>query len=244
MLWRSFSGPTSHQCTTTDMTSHLKIITTEDGSSSLYNAELKETYHSFHGAIRESRHVFIENGLAHWCGLSENMSPSILEVGFGTGLNAILTLDWLAQHNKSAHYDTLEAFPLEMGIVEALNYKALIGTNSALDHFNELHNLPWGQAVDIADRFTFTKFLVELADFIPQKGYDIIYYDAFAPSKQPEMWTIDAIEKVVSSLNDHGVFVTYCARGQLKRDLKALGLMVETLDGPPGKKEMVRAVKA
>lgn len=203
----------------------IKVITTSDGSHSLLNTELDETYHSRHGAVQESMHVFIRNGLDH-LPLDE---VNIFEVGFGTGLNALLA----ALSNRKINYTSVEAFPLEESVYSQLNYEPK-------DLLIELHR---NQQLTTSN-FKLTKIHATLQSIsIPTNEFNIVFFDAFAPSKQPEMWELPMIEKVCNALTPGGLFVTYCAKGQLKRDLKSLGMEVETLAGPPGKKEMVRGTK-
>jgi tRNA U34 5-methylaminomethyl-2-thiouridine-forming methyltransferase MnmC len=223
------------------MKDHLpRLIITKDGSHSLLNEQLNETYHSVHGAIQESRYVFIEQGLKF--SFNENASSvSIFEVGFGTGLNALLTIEHVKASNRPVSYTTIEAFPLSADTWVQLNYAEVIGLP---DEFRSLHNCDWNRRHPLVSGFDFLKQNTTLQLLQIEPGqYDIIFYDAFAPSKQPEMWAFDILTKVVYGLRPGGIFVTYCAKGQLKRDLRALGLAVETLPGPPGKKEMVRARK-
>jgi tRNA U34 5-methylaminomethyl-2-thiouridine-forming methyltransferase MnmC len=219
----------------------VRIITTSDGSHSLLNEELNETYHSVHGAIQESNHVFISNGL-EFC-LEQNFSPafSILEVGFGTGLNALLTRQYCEKVNRAVNYTTVEAFPLEEAVWRKLNYVESLGSEEL---FQALHNSSFGEQHLLTPHFNFLKLQALLEDVqFPGEAYDLVYYVAFAPSKQPELWELPMLQKITEALKPGGMFVTYCAKGQLKRDLAALGLQVDTLPGPPGKKEMVRAVK-
>lgn len=221
--------------------SHLQIISTSDGSHSLLNTEINETYHSKHGALTESLHVFIKNGLTFFCERSAANPVNILEVGFGTGLNAFLTAQHAAVINRSIHYTTLEAFPLPKEIWQHLNYG---DSPEAISLFHKIHEAAWSRVQKISDVFTLLKSKVTIQQVeFPTESYDLIYYDAFAPSKQPEMWNYPILEKVVQFLRPNGIFVTYCAKGQLKRDLKGLNMEVETLPGPPGKKEMVKALK-
>lgn len=219
----------------------VKIITTSDGSHSLLNEEMNETYHSVHGAIQESRHVFISNGL-EFC-LNRNFSPtiSILEIGFGTGLNALLTVEHCKKINRALKYTTVEAFPLEETVWRRLNYSDILGEEEL---YQRLHDTSFNKEHLVSPNFNFLKLLtpVEQAEFQRQM-YDLVYYDAFAPSKQPELWEFPVLQKISEALKPGGIFVTYCAKGQLKRDLAALGIQVETLPGPPGKKEMVRGTK-
>ena len=207
----------------------IKIITTSDGSHSLLNTELDETYHSKHGALQESLHVFIKNGLDHFAAINQVEEVRIFEVGFGTGLNALLA----ARSEKKVNYTSIEAFPLSAEIYTQLNYEPK-------DLLLQLH-----ANSQLATRnFKFTKLNATLQSIdLSGSRFDIIFFDAFAPSKQPELWELAMIKKVCDTLTPGGLFVTYCAKGQLKRDLRSLNLEVETLPGPPGKKEMVRGTK-
>jgi tRNA U34 5-methylaminomethyl-2-thiouridine-forming methyltransferase MnmC len=219
----------------------LEIITTADGSNSLRDTTLDETYHSVHGAIQESLHVFIENGLMSFIGKLKG-EISILEVGFGTGLNALLTMQCARAHRQKVNYTTLEPNPLSEEIWSALNYPVTV--NHA-NEYGSIHRSPWQVGTTLDPYFELLKVRTTLQEARPEAGsFDIVYYDAFAPSKQPELWELPMLEKVVATLRPGGVFVTYCAKGQLKRDLRDLQLKVETLPGPPGKKEMVRATKS
>jgi tRNA U34 5-methylaminomethyl-2-thiouridine-forming methyltransferase MnmC len=219
----------------------LKIITTADGSHSLFNEELNETYHSVHGAIQESVHVFIKNGLEYVLEKNSPLSTSILEVGFGTGLNALLTLQYLQGHAKTVNYTAIEDSPLEEEVWSRLNYASLLNMEAA---FKDLHNTAWGRQQALTGNFNLLKIKNTLQQAaLSKESLDLVYYDAFAPSKQPELWRIDVLRKIFEALKSGGVLVTYCAKGQLKRDLSSLGLAVETLAGPPGKKQMVRAAK-
>jgi len=218
--------------------SPIKIIITDDGSHSLFNEALDETYHSRHGAVQESLHVFIEHGFGYLARKQNPDSISILEVGFGTGLNALLTAAEAIKNNINVSFATLETFPLGKEIWESLNY------SDPHNLFNTLHQTEWEKWMEINSRFRLLKLEKSLLDVdLEPQQFDLIYFDAFAPGKQPEMWELSVLQKVVTTLKPGGVFVTYCARGQLKRDLKSLGLTVESLPGPPGKREMVRALK-
>ncbi|GHB29760.1 tRNA (5-methylaminomethyl-2-thiouridine)(34)-methyltransferase MnmD [Mongoliitalea lutea] len=226
------------------MSREVKIITTEDGSHSLYVPEINETYHSFHGAYRESVHVFMLYGLEAWYMRNPNKFPiRIFEVGFGTGLNAWLSLVWAEQYKVPVLYHTIEPFPLQEEVYKQLNYTEV---DDSIYHyapfFQVLHEAPWNKGDIVTEYFNMKKDEVTLEDATLYPS-DVIFYDAFAPNKQPELWTKEMLAKAVDTLNPGGVLVTYCAKGQLKRDLKELGLQVETLPGPPGKKEMTRAWK-
>lgn len=217
----------------------IEVIETGDGSPSLSVPDLRETYHSRHGAVQESIHVFIEHGLratAHPAG----RPLRILELGFGTGLNALLTARY-AQH--PVRYHTLERDPLPMSLIDRLG----------LDRFEDdrtrglardLHEAPWSVEATVHLRMTVFKESVAAEDWTwTGEPFDLIYYDAFAPHAQPHLWEPPVLERFTRILRENGTFVTYCAQGAFKRHLAALGLSVEALPGPPGKREMTRAVK-
>jgi len=219
----------------------LNLIITEDGSHSLQVPSLDETYHSSHGAIQESQHVFIKNGLQYWIEKNKQKKLSIFEVGFGTGLNALLTTLAASELGIKVNYQSIELYPLANEIFSKLNYSKLLGCDQ--QDFERLHTSKWEVPLSITNHLTLHKTEASFQNFDPACTYDLIYFDAFAPSKQPEMWSYQMIEKCFNMLNANGVFVTYSAKGQLKRDLKQAGFSVESLPGPPGKFEMVRAVK-
>jgi tRNA U34 5-methylaminomethyl-2-thiouridine-forming methyltransferase MnmC len=221
---------------------NIQLIQTADGSSSLLNVALNETYHSTHGAIQESAHVFIKNGLQFFVEKKHNSSVSVFEVGFGTGLNALLALLFSKEKNIQVDYTSIEAFPIDWETARQLNYPAQL--NGVENHFAQLHEVEWNKKIKITDSFSLLKVKTNIQNFDSLVNqFDVIFFDAFAPAKQPEMWELPVLEKVTRSLKSNGVFVTYCAQGQLKRNLKSLGLVVESLPGPPGKREMVRAMK-
>lgn len=218
----------------------LEIITTADGSNSLRNTTLNETYHSVHGAIQESLHVFIDNGLTPQLAELER-EIFIFEVGFGTGLNALLTLKRAQALRRKINYTTIDPHPLPEDVWAALNYPITLDSRSEYDF---IHRSPWQIATTLDPYFELLKLQTTLQDARPEtEAFDIIYYDAFAPSKQPDLWERSLLEKVTSALKPGGAFVTYCAKGQVKRILQSFHLKVETLSGPPGKKEMVRAIR-
>lgn len=221
--------------------SSLEIITTSDGSHTLRNTDLDETYHSRHGAVQESMHVFIRSGLDFFCDRFAVSPVRILEVGFGTGLNALLTLQWALKKNSEIHYSSLETHPLPEEMISHLNYPAIVGS---AEHFNKLHAAPWDGDIVIEPPFILRKINRSLQDVsLTPSSFDIVFFDAFAPSKQPAMWDISLLRKVGVAMKPNGVFVTYCAKGQVKRDLREIGMVVETLPGPPGKEQMTRAGK-
>ena len=221
--------------------SEIRIIETSDGSQSLFLKDMNETYHSTHGALTESQYVFIEKGLQFWFDSNKQDSLKILEVGFGTGLNALLTLAFVKSHEKvEIDYQTLEPYPLPQSVYSKLKYAELIDSADTATLI-EMHQSPFGEQLDY-EHFTFKKHKEQVQDF-EGEGFDLIYFDAFAPSKQKEVWDLKIFQSLFSQLNQNGVLVTYCAQGQFKRDLVTAGFDIETLDGPPGKKEMVRGVK-
>lgn len=220
----------------------LKIIETEDGSHSLYNPELKETYHSTHGAIQESNHVFIQNGLDYYHKLTGCSHINVFEIGFGTGLNALLSQQFSGQHVLPVLFHTIEPFPIPSHIISKLNYRTIELEEGV---FDSLHSAPFSEMIQITKNFQFQKERATLQGIQVDKHenqYDVVFYDAFAPSKQPELWVKSCFEKLKTMLKTKGVLVTYCAKGQLKRDLSSLGFEVQTLPGPPGKREMIRAI--
>jgi tRNA U34 5-methylaminomethyl-2-thiouridine-forming methyltransferase MnmC len=221
--------------------SKIELITTGDGSHSLLNTALDETYHSRHGALQESKYVFIRQGLDFYYEKTKSKNISVFEVGFGTGLNAWLTLQRAQELNTNIIYTSLETFPLPATLWPSLNYAA---GSAYEDQFLKLHQAAWNKSEEITPFFTLQKVEQSLQNFETfAKQFDIVYFDAFAPNKQPELWEAPVLGKVAGMLLLDGVFVTYCAKGQLKRDLKSFGLQVESLAGPPGKREMVRASK-
>jgi tRNA U34 5-methylaminomethyl-2-thiouridine-forming methyltransferase MnmC len=222
---------------------NIQLIQTSDGSSSLLNVALNETYHSTHGAIQESAHVFIKNGLQFFIEKNHSNSVSIFEVGFGTGLNALLALLFSQENKVQINYTSIEAFPVDWETASQLNYPDQLKRDTQ-NYFQQLHQAEWEKKTKITETFSLFKVKTSIQNFeLSPNQFDIIFFDAFAPTKQPEMWTLQVLEKIVLATKSGGVFVTYCAKGQLKRDLKSLGMVVESLTGPPGKREMVRAIK-
>ena len=217
------------------------IELTADGSHTLFVPEMNEHYHSVNGAIQESTHIFINAGLHH-C-RKDNLT--ILEIGFGTGLNAFLTLLDIKNTNKKVNYISLEAYPLSETIIKKLNYSEKSSYEDK-ESFYKLHTARWGEREQILSNFSLTKIERNLLQFnfseITDKA-DIIYFDAFAPDKQPEMWNQQIFDNLFTIADDHAILVTYCAKGQVRRSLQQAGFTTERLPGPPGKREMLRATK-
>lgn len=211
---------------------------TADGSPTLYVPELDETYHSMHGSVQEARHVFIENGLRFVA--TESKQVNILEVGFGTGLNALLTALYAKENAIRVNYVGLEAFPVEEAIWKEINY---LTDAEARTLYTKIMAHPFGETISIELNFSLFKEAKLIQDWVANGPFDLIYYDAFGPRAQAEMWELPIFEKLYSLLNVGGALVTYCAQGQFKRHLKSLGMRVENLPGPPGKREMTRGTK-
>jgi len=220
----------------------LRIIKTSDGSDTIFNSELNETYHSLNGSINESNIVYIQNGLEYYLNRKKENNIKILEIGFGTGLNFLLTHIFLEKRKEKILYHTLEPFPLPNDIIKRLNYVKKIG-EQYLNIFQLSHSKESNKIIDITKKIKFIKSKISLEDIKLKDNYDIIFYDAFAPSKQPSIWNKKNLNKIYSNMKDGAILVTYCSSGQFKRDLKSIGFEVEVLPGPMGKKEMVRAVK-
>ncbi|RJE71462.1 tRNA (5-methylaminomethyl-2-thiouridine)(34)-methyltransferase MnmD [Reichenbachiella sp. MSK19-1] len=223
----------------------VEIFETKDGSHSLLLPEMNETYHSTHGAITEAQYVFLEKGLAHY----REMNPDqqvirVLEIGFGTGLNAWLTALETNKSMESLVYTSLEKYPLAKEVTDQLNYVGQLGDEKGQEVFDLVHAAAWNEQQKITELFSLIKVETDVFQFeVEEAVYDLIFFDAFAPSKQPEMWSPEVLAKMYQGLAQNGVLVTYCAQGQFKRDIKSAGFEIEELPGPPGKKEMTRATK-
>lgn len=215
-----------------------EVRITADGSHSLYVPELDETYHSVHGAIQESQHVFIQMGLHRFTARDQ---VSILEVGLGTGLNVFLTYLESLSCPQSIALTSLEAYPLSEETVQELNYLHLLRATEHQAIFDQIHACAWEKPTNLSPQFEFRKLQLDLIQQEVPGKYDLIYYDAFGPNAQPDMWTEEVLGRVASALKPNGSLVTYCAKGSVRRALKALGLTVSKLPGPPGKREMTLA---
>lgn len=217
-----------------------EFMITEDGSHTIYLPEMKEHYHSVHGAVQESRHIYIEQGLLQ---LDKN-EISILEIGFGTGLNAFLTFGYSKPGKLKISYTSIEKYPLLEKEYSQLNYPGQVFSEYAFV-FRELHSAEWNVWKELDSDFRIRKLHSDLLtiQLNPEEKYDLIYYDAFAPDKQPEMWSNFVLNKVVSMLKRNGLLLTYCAKGAVRRSLAEAGLIMERIPGPKGKKEILRGKK-
>jgi tRNA U34 5-methylaminomethyl-2-thiouridine-forming methyltransferase MnmC len=215
-----------------------QLITTSDGSQTIYVPELNEHYHSVHGAVQESTHIFINNGF-ETCKADPIF---ILEIGFGTGLNALLTANKSESGTREVNYISIEKYPIDHELVDSLNHYKYAGENGA-DIFHLIHSAPWNQSVKICKNFYLEKIENDFTKIHLNGKYDLIFFDAFGPDKQPEMWTKELFSGIAAVTNKDGILVTYSAKGEVKRSLKACGFEVTLLPGPPGKRQMIRAVK-
>lgn len=217
-----------------------ELVLTSDGSPTLLSGVFSETYHSLHGAVSESKHVFIKNGLEYLFDLGLT-HVSILEHGFGTGLNALLSYQYAKLHSLPIDFNSIELYPVSSEDISSLNFDIdLLGSKTILDL---LHKVPWESEQEIASNFKLTKYKVSFEDFTSSKKFDLIYHDAFAPSTQEKYWLAPFLKQCYDWLNPQGILVSYCAKGSFKRALKEVGFIVESLPGAPGKREMTRARK-
>jgi tRNA U34 5-methylaminomethyl-2-thiouridine-forming methyltransferase MnmC len=221
----------------------MEIIKTGDGSHTLFSPQFNEIYHSRHGAIQEGKHVFIKHGLQY---LVEQGAKevNIFEVGFGTGLNAILTLIAAKELGVKVYYESIELYPVPFEIVEQLNYSAMLEDDAYRELYHRMHQCTWNEAHEITPYFNLKKIEGSLLNYEPAtNNSQLIYFDAFAPEHQAEMWTAEVMRKLYDALQPDGLLVSYCSKSVFQRALKEAGFSVGKLPGPPGKREMVRAGK-
>lgn len=215
-----------------------KIIKTSDGSHTIYVPELDEHYHSIHGAVQESEHIFIRNGFD-----TTTANPlNIFEVGFGTGLNALLTAIRCMNGDRTVNYTAIEKYPVHEDLIWSLNHSDFTGKEGK-KIFNMIHYAEWNSVTAVSKNFNIKKIKSDLTANKPSGKYDLIYFDAFGPDKQPEMWTQNIFASISEITNKGGILVTYSAKGEVKRNLTACGFDVSLLPGPPGKRQIIRAVK-
>jgi len=215
-----------------------QIVKTSDGSHTIFVPELNEHYHSIHGAVQESEHIFIKAGFE-----SCSANPlNIFEAGFGTGLNALLTAVKAVKENREVFYTSIEKYPVGSDLIELLNHYEFAGPNGKRI-FELIQSSPWEQMNCICSNFNLKKTNGDLADYLPAYPVDLVYFDAFGPDKQPSMWTIEIFKRISSAMRSGGILVTYSSKGEVKRNLREVGIEVKLLPGPPGKREMISAKK-
>jgi len=217
-----------------------RIITTGDGSKTIQIEDWDEQYHSKHGAVQEAYHVFIEHGLR----LFQNKKINLLEIGFGTGLNAFITLLEAPKQQLSIDYVGIEAFPVSKEEVEALDYCQQLDASNNREAFQRMHNSPWEETTSITPDFSLLKQKMDFKEIEEENLFNLIYFDAFGARVQPELWTEEIFLKMYHALEKGGILVTYAAKGSVRRAMQAVGFTVERLPGPPGKREMLRAIKS
>lgn len=216
-----------------------EIITTGDGSKTIQLTDWNEQYHSFHGAVQEAFHVFIKNGLD----LYQNRALRILEIGFGTGLNAFITLLESQRRNLSISYCGVEHFPVSWEEAKQLDYPKALDALENKAVFELMHTAAWEKEIDITPNFTLRKENIDFKDINEREMFDLIYFDAFGARVQPELWTVTIFNNMFKALDSGGYLVTYAAKGSVRRAMQEVGFTVERLPGPPGKREMLRAKK-
>ena len=213
-----------------------EILITSDGSTTINLPDLNEQYHSKNGSINESYHVFINSGLRQ----VSSDSVSILEIGFGTGLNCFITY---LEAKKEIHYVGVEAYPVTPEEVESMNFISILNAEKDKATFDKIHEVSWEEKHQISDKFALTKRKQFFEDIEDKDAFDLIYFDAFGARVQPQLWTVEIFRKMFESLKENGILVTYSAKGSVRRAMQEVGFTVERLPGPPGKREMLRATK-
>lgn len=220
----------------------VEFLITKDGSHTIFVPELNECYHSTYGAIRESQHVFIEAGFRRVAAGPDKIT--VLEVGFGTGLNALLTLIEAETVGKKVEYTSVEAYPLGEESWSQLNYPRILCSIDYTRIFEKIQFAEWGNSQEISNFFRIEKVHAKLEEYIPQPDrYDLVYFDAFSPDVQPELWTLEIFRNLFNSMKKGGILTTYSVKGDVTRALKAAGFRVEKIPGPPGKRQITRAKK-
>jgi len=213
-----------------------EILITSDGSSTIHLPDWNEQYHSKNGSINETYHVFINKGLK----LVESDKVSILEIGFGTGLNCFITF---LESTKEIHYVGVEAYPVTPEEVDKMNFITVLDAAKDSAIFNKIHKVSWNAKHQISDSFSLEKRKQFFEDIEDKEAFNLIYFDAFGARVQPQLWTEEIFLKMFNALKENGILVTYSAKGSVRRAMQAVGFIVERLPGPPGKREMLRAIK-
>ena len=223
---------------TTDKTKAMvRIEKTLDGTDTIFSDKIGETFHSIKGALSESEHIFIKNGLAH----CNKANINVLEIGFGTGLNALCSLSWAINNNKKIFFSTIELFPLKEEIYSKLNYCDTIGYKA---EFRAIHQIEWDKATEINQHFSIQKLKQDFHTITELPDFDVCFFDAFSPERQPEMWTEERFYLLYKSARKGAILTTYCSKGEVRRRMQRAGFCVERLEGPiGGKREILRATK-
>lgn len=220
-----------------------KIIKTADGSVTIHLPDWDEQYHSKHGAVQEARHVFIKMGLHFFLKENRHSEISILEIGFGTGLNAFITFLESVKLPVKINYTGVEAYPVTSEEISALNYAENLSAERQASVFQKIHQCSWEQPQVISGNFTLLKLKKKFEEIKAKESFNIIYFDAFGARVQPDLWTEEIFKIMFEALKPGGILVTYSAKGSVRRNLQTVGFLVERLPGPPGKREMLRAIK-
>ncbi|MHA6279792.1 tRNA (5-methylaminomethyl-2-thiouridine)(34)-methyltransferase MnmD [Salinimicrobium sp. CAU 1759] len=220
-----------------------EIIKTSDGSATIYLPEWNEHYHSKHGALQEALHVFIKTGFEHYILKHKPEKVSILEIGFGTGLNALLSFYEAERTKINIIYTGVEAYPVSTEELNALDYAEVVSGENTSEIFQKLHGTEWEERSEISTFFSLQKEKKFFSEITANEDFDLIYFDAFGPRVQPELWSEEVFENMYKGLKQNGVLVTYSAKGDVRRAMQAAGFTVERLPGPPGKREMLRATR-
>lgn len=221
----------------TEKKTESRIVLTADGSSSVYNSEFDQHYHSIFGALQESQRVFVELGLQ--TAFERFAEISVFEMGFGTGLNALLTALEAQKTGRMVHYTAIEAYPLPLNEARQLNFDEVLGSY----YLQPLHEAVWNRRITIHSFFNLLKYEGRLQDFQTDERFNLVYFDAFAPESQPELWTLEIFEHIAAMMHPGGLLTTYCSKGYVKRNLQAAGFRVEKHPGPARKREVLRAIK-
>ena len=218
-------------------------VTTADGSTTLYVPQWNEHYHSVFGAVQESKHIFIKEGLVFRLANAPFNSPlQVLEIGLGTGLNAFLTAQAAKENSYVIDYTAIEAYPITPDELAQLNFSSNLSAEDA-NLFNHIHDLPWESMQTLSVQMRLRKLEVKLENWQPQQQFDLIYFDAFAPAAQPELWTAEVFKKLFEASSSEAVLVTYCVKGIVRRAMQSAGWLVSKIPGPPGKHEITRAIR-
>lgn len=220
-----------------------EIETTEDGSPTLYTPAFEEHYHSTHGAVQESQHIYLQLGLATYVERHEMQGRPLrlVEMGFGTGLNALLTLLWAGRSGVPVEYHTIERYPIPEELAEQLDYR--VDGRNEHSTLQLIHRAEWGRIVPLTESFQLQKYLGDIRETALPESVDVVYYDAFSPESQPELWEEGLFARLYAVMRPGAVLTTYCAKGEVRRRLQRVGFLVERLPGPPGKREVLRATK-